>query len=611
MKALFTILALVAAGAARAYTTLPEAYAALGFDPTAPGNHVIVHFSDPHLHLDPGDGYVVATNLYFKLVNAINAMDPRPGKILVSGDICSSYSSVPGSAWSERAAYYGSNELACWYPALAALTNVPVEDVRWVPGNHDQLATETNAEFFCAQLGRPPHEVLDFAGIRFFLFNGGNCSEPSESEKRWLRQQVAATAPTQTVAVMVHQPAFSAIAAERGTALLLREVFGNWPSPWWLLSGHAHYQELSARLVGNSEVVATVSGTVNTNAFCGQDPVAGFRIFCLSNGVAGTIYYHYTTDDYEVERPPDWEHSIPYVAAFETVDGLLWRRFKTPAHAPEAVYEWTYGSLYWYAYPMDLQWEMPLHTFANRATHFLILSGGLRGTVSFSTDRTNWINAPDVVPTNQVYAFPIPAEVAVAPTGYARFWQPTLDNFVGGWGLSTTNPGPQLTYPLLAPPSDLETAPGRGVVLQLVADDPFAPPDVLHFELVSGPSGASLDAQTGVFAWTPGPSDGAQERHVVVKVHDDGTPAMSATRSFTIRVAPMSPPQLGRPVWAGASCAFDVTGLTGVAYTVQVSTDLLTWETLAVTNPVASPFRIVDTGAASLPHRFYRCVAGP
>jgi hypothetical protein len=536
MKVVLITLALVAGFSARAYTTLQDAYAALGFDPAAPGNRVLVHFSDPHLHLDPGDGNCDATNLNVKLVNAINAMQPAPGKILVSGDISSSYSSAPGSPWSGRAAFYGAAEMGWWYSALSALTNVPIEDIRWVPGNHDQIATETNAELFCAMLGRPPHEVLDYAGIRFFLMNGGNCSEPSEPERQWLRQQAAATAPTQTVAVMVHQPAFSSMATERGTGLVLREVFGNWPGRWWLLSGHAHYQELSAWQVGTSEVVMAVSGTVNTNAFCGQMHVAGFRIYCLSNGIAGTIYCHFDDDDFEVEGMPDWAHPIPYVAVFEGIDGLLWRRLKSPALAPEVVYAQTYGSLYWYAYPVELQWQLPLNTFSNQATHFLIASGGLHGRVSFSFDRTNWVDVPDVAPTNQVYAFPLPAGVAVAATGYARFWHPTADNFIGGWGLATTNSGPHRTYPWLAPVGPQVSAPGRRVAVQLVAEDPFAPPDLLKFKLLSGPPGACLDEDTGAFTWTPAEVDVGQSYLVQVKVCDQEAPEMSATNRFLVAV---------------------------------------------------------------------------
>src|SRR5438132_1544268 len=79
---------------AHAYTNLDDAYSAIGFNPNAPGNAVVVLFSDPHMTLDPGRG--ITTNLDYRLVNSINAMTPPPARILVSGDICTTYSPLPG-----------------------------------------------------------------------------------------------------------------------------------------------------------------------------------------------------------------------------------------------------------------------------------------------------------------------------------------------------------------------------------------------------------------------------------------------------------------------------------------------------------------------------------
>ena len=613
-KSLLRLLALLAilgwTRLAGAYNSFSEAYAAMGFDPFAPGNLLVVHFSDPHFHTDPNDTppYAIITNLDFRLVNLINQMNPPPAKILISGDLSSSYSTVPGlysNAWS---AYLATNELRNWYPELRRLTNVALTNILWVPGNHDQTIEETHADLFCALLGCSPHQTVDIGGIRFFLLNGGNAGVPSDSERQWFLQQVGATSPTQTVAVMLHQPPFE-IAAERGNGLLLRQALGNWPTRWYVLHGHAHYQSIIPVKYGNSLAGVYGVGTANTNVFNGLDFSAGFRVFCLSNGIVGSVYYHFddlhvSNADFQVEPLPDWGHPIPFVPAFEGIDGLLWRRLKKPVPAPEVIYADTHGSAYWYAYTQELQWSLPLINHSNQATHFLILAGDLRGTVSFSADRTNWIDAPLSQFTNQVYSVPIPPQIASGAVGYARFVASCCDNFIGGWGLSTTNPGPRITFPQLLPMADQTTDPCVTVKARAGVIDPYAPPDVLSFRLLSAPSGASLDAG-GTFSWTPQAADAMQSFLVAIQAYDDGIPEFSATAQFRIYVSGTNLPALIPGAWHNGAYEFCVPAQTGLLYTIEYSSNLSDWRVLLSTNPSVSPFRVTDPDAAA-PFRFYR-----
>jgi autotransporter-associated beta strand protein len=56
---------------------------------------------------------------------------------------------------------------------------------------------------------------------------------------------------------------------------------------------------------------------------------------------------------------------------------------------------------------------------------------------------------------------------------------------------------------------------------------------------------------------------------------------------------------------------FTITGTPNFFYTVQVSTNLLTWINLLVTNPAASSFLWTDTGASNFNQRFYRVQMTP
>lgn len=70
---------------------------------------------------------------------------------------------------------------------------------------------------------------------------------------------------------------------------------------------------------------------------------------------------------------------------------------------------------------------------------------------------------------------------------------------------------------------------------RLSVRDADLPAQRLTVRLVSGPKGLTV-AEDGTVSWTPSEEQGPSTNSVVVRVSDNGTPALSTTSSFTIFV---------------------------------------------------------------------------
>src|SRR4051812_14874022 len=88
--------------------------------------------------------------------------------------------------------------------------------------------------------------------------------------------------------------------------------------------------------------------------------------------------------------------------------------------------------------------------------------------------------------------------------------------------------------PILSPIQDRTINEGETLTLTNAATDVDGPS--LSFSLTTGPSGAAIDAQTGVLTWTPLESQGPSTNPIAVVVRDNGSPNLSATQSFTVFV---------------------------------------------------------------------------
>jgi hypothetical protein len=151
---------------------------------------------------------------------------------------------------------------------------------------------------------------------------------------------------------------------------------------------------------------------------------------------------------------------------------------------------------------------------------------------------------------------------------------------------------------------------GQLLSFTVSASDPDQPAQTIAFSLDTPPQGASINASTGAFTWTP-TSAQAGTNTLHVRVTDNGTPPLSATADFNVVVTAT---QSGSITVTGT---VDVTGnptinwtsQTGVTYRVEYKNSLndATWTLLNESTATGSSMSIVDPNPGQ--QRFYHVVA--
>jgi hypothetical protein len=171
--------------------------------------------------------------------------------------------------------------------------------------------------------------------------------------------------------------------------------------------------------------------------------------------------------------------------------------------------------------------------------------------------------------------------------------------------------GPANQAPALAAISNQTIPAGVPLMITNSATDSSLPWQALAFSLDAAPEGAAIDASTGVLTWRPPMSSSETTNSVTVRVTDNGTPALSATRSFTVTVPAVAMPEIAGLTVTNGQFALLVEGDFGPDYSVQHSTNLVDWSTVFTTNSPSVPFLWIDTNQTQLSWSFYRLLLGP
>ncbi|MEO8497164.1 MAG: putative Ig domain-containing protein, partial [Planctomycetota bacterium] len=91
--------------------------------------------------------------------------------------------------------------------------------------------------------------------------------------------------------------------------------------------------------------------------------------------------------------------------------------------------------------------------------------------------------------------------------------------------------------PVLAAIGNKSVDEGSLLTFTASASDPDTPANTLTFSLDAGaPTGASIDANSGVFTWTPSEAQGPGTFDITVRVTDDGTPAQNSQVMLSVQV---------------------------------------------------------------------------
>jgi hypothetical protein len=137
----------------------------------------------------------------------------------------------------------------------------------------------------------------------------------------------------------------------------------------------------------------------------------------------------------------------------------------------------------------------------------------------------------------------------------------------------------------------------------ITATDPDVPAQTLTYSLdPGGPSGSVINPTTGVFTWTPSRAQAPSTNNITVRVTDNGYPAMSATRTFTVVVSDYLEISLGSTILqAGQTGAVTIavsttTPTTNLGFTLDVGTAGLTNFTLVQPAAPLASFTLTSTG---------------
>jgi hypothetical protein len=165
--------------------------------------------------------------------------------------------------------------------------------------------------------------------------------------------------------------------------------------------------------------------------------------------------------------------------------------------------------------------------------------------------------------------------------------------------------------PVLAPISSQSLRAGQVLTLTNSATDPDIPAQTLSYNLLAAPAGAAVSTNTGLFTWRPALAQSPSTQTVTLVVSDSGLPVMSATQSFRVIVSRPAPPTLSATASPNGPIGLWLNGDAGPDYTIQVSTNLTVWSSIATIYSPALPCFWADTNSGSGPLRFYRALLGP
>ncbi len=203
-----------------------------------------------------------------------------------------------------------------------------------------------------------------------------------------------------------------------------------------------------------------------------------------------------------------------------------------------------------------------------------------------------------------------PPGAVINPTTGAFSWTPTETQGPGSYAFTvkaTDNGSPMLSdgetisvtvgeanrAPVLAAIGGKSVTEGQTLAFTATATDPDLPVQARAYSLLNAPAGATINALTGQFSWTPTAAQGPATYTFTVKVADNGSPVLSDQETIAVGVsegngAPVLAYIGGKTATEGQALAFTATATDAAAQTLTFS--LLNAPTGATINPTTGAF---------------------
>lgn len=164
--------------------------------------------------------------------------------------------------------------------------------------------------------------------------------------------------------------------------------------------------------------------------------------------------------------------------------------------------------------------------------------------------------------------------------------------------------------PVLSPVGTQYVEVGETLTVHLTAKDNDLPPNNLSYSFATTePSGATLDALTGVLTWTPTSAFASTTNRFTVRVRDDGVPELADTVSFDVVVGPNRSIRITALGSQNGQFVLQVVCDRGRTLFVEASADLVHWSLLTTIIGTGAPVEIEDLIVPGQQCRFYRVVA--
>lgn len=419
----------------------------MGFDPDAEGCGVFAVVGDPHVTNNP-------TATLRAAIRAWNTMSPRPMFALSVGDqLCGISGQFGDREWPSDPKWKAAcdKEIADFQKVIEPC-KIPFKHII---GNHDTYPDERDARFYASHFpGWRPYERMDACGVQFLFLNSGHDGWIDPVQERWIAEEVKKLDPARAVVLAVHQPGMLRH-RENGIPRMIRRVFDGWKGELWVLGGHEHHNAFAKYHLPNGTPVAVAT---HVRAVFGywlygvrRGSIAA-RLFVQADGLVLREFGPFVGafSGWKVPRPElmpaDLLDRGLLPVPFENTKGVLWkilvgedddkRKYRVDFF-PQS------DAGHWYFYIGRTTYRLPLKD-ALGATHAAFLGSllhhretGEHEKVYLSTDNENWTRCEEVLPEDDVYAYPIPESMRTAEWLYLRVdgFEFDCDSCIAGYAL--------------------------------------------------------------------------------------------------------------------------------------------------------------------------------